>query len=103
GAERRRVSQYAPRRHRHRIRRFGAPPRGDRAGRRAGSGGGGRRPSRLMTDGEEPEENVELSEADRAAFRRLLDMLHTEHRFDFREYKTVSLLRRIRARMSYVH
>ena len=45
---------------------------------------------------------VELADSERAGFRRLLDMLHTEHRFDFREYKTVSLLRRIRARMAQV-
>jgi two-component system CheB/CheR fusion protein len=55
-----------------------------------------------MSDGAEVDEDVDLSESERAAFRRLLDMLHTEHRFDFREYKTVSLLRRIRARMSHV-
>jgi two-component system, chemotaxis family, CheB/CheR fusion protein len=56
-----------------------------------------------MADGQELDDNAELPETERAAFRRLLDMLHTEHRFDFREYKTVSLLRRIRARMAHVH
>ena len=55
-----------------------------------------------MTDGAELDDDVELADSEREAFRRLLDMLHTEHRFDFREYKTVSLLRRIRARMSQV-
>ena len=55
-----------------------------------------------MTDGPELDDDIDLSDGERAAFRRLLDMLHTEHRFDFREYKTVSLLRRIRARMSHV-
>jgi two-component system CheB/CheR fusion protein len=55
-----------------------------------------------MGDSQQHDDNVELPETERAAFRRLLDMLHTEHRFDFREYKTVSLLRRIRARMSHV-
>ena len=39
---------------------------------------------------------------ERPAFRRLLEMLLTEHRFDLNEYKTASLLRRIRARMSAV-
>ena len=48
------------------------------------------------------DDDGDVPDAERAAFRRLLDMLHTEHRFDFREYKTVSLLRRIRARMSHV-
>jgi len=55
-----------------------------------------------MSDLEERDERVDLPEGERAAFHRLLDMLHSEHRFDFREYKTVSLLRRIRARMSQV-
>jgi len=55
-----------------------------------------------MSDHEERDEHVDLPEGEGAAFHRLLDMLHTEHRFDFREYKTVSLLRRIRARMSQV-
>ena len=53
-------------------------------------------------DGHKPDVDVELSEPEGAAFRRLLEMLHTEHQFDFREYKTVSLLRRIRSRMSHV-
>jgi len=42
----------------------------------------------------------ELSALD---FRRLLDKLHLEHHFDFREYKEASLRRRIRLRMSHVH
>lgn len=37
------------------------------------------------------------------AFGRLLDKLAEEHNFDFREYKTVSLARRIRARLHRVH
>jgi two-component system, chemotaxis family, CheB/CheR fusion protein len=45
------------------------------------------------------DESVDLPDAEAAAFRRLLDMLLAEHRFDFREYKTESLLRRVRARM----
>jgi two-component system, chemotaxis family, CheB/CheR fusion protein len=36
-------------------------------------------------------------------FRRLLEKLHTEHNFDFRQYKEASLMRRIRRRMSQVH
>jgi two-component system, chemotaxis family, CheB/CheR fusion protein len=55
-----------------------------------------------MSDRQERDDDVDLAEGERAAFHRLLDMLHTEHQFDFREYKTVSLLRRIRARMSQV-
>jgi two-component system, chemotaxis family, CheB/CheR fusion protein len=53
-------------------------------------------------DEQKPEADVDLEDTERAAFSRLLDMLHTEHQFDFREYKTVSLLRRVRARMSQV-
>ena len=56
----------------------------------------------MARDVEGLDDNVEVPEAERPAFRRLLDMLHAEHRFDFREYKPVSLLRRIRARMSHV-
>ena len=36
-------------------------------------------------------------------FQRLLEKLHTEHNFDFRQYKEVSLLRRIRHRMAQLH
>jgi two-component system CheB/CheR fusion protein len=36
-------------------------------------------------------------------FRRLLDKLHLEHHFDFRDYKEASLRRRVRLRMSQVH
>ncbi len=36
-------------------------------------------------------------------FAALLEKLHTEHNFDFREYKPGSLLRRIRRRMTQVH
>ena len=53
-------------------------------------------------DEQKPDADVDLNDTERAAFRRLLDMLHTEYQFDFREYKTVSLLRRVRARMSQV-
>ena len=55
-----------------------------------------------MSDGQERDDGLDIPDGDRPAFHRLLDMLHTEHRFDFREYKTVSLLRRIRVRMSQV-
>jgi two-component system CheB/CheR fusion protein len=56
----------------------------------------------MAGDGEDVDETVDLQESERPAFRRLLDMLNSEHRFDCREYKTVSLLRRIRARMAQV-
>ena len=36
------------------------------------------------------------------AFRALLERLSERYHFDFREYKGVSLMRRIRARMSQV-
>ena len=36
-------------------------------------------------------------------FARLLEKLHADHGFDFREYKPPSLARRIRARMQQVH
>ena len=36
-------------------------------------------------------------------FQRLLEKLHTEHNFDFRQYKELSLLRRIRHRMAQLH
>jgi two-component system CheB/CheR fusion protein len=36
-------------------------------------------------------------------FGRLLDKLSTDYRFDFREYKVASLVRRIRTRMAQVH
>jgi len=36
-------------------------------------------------------------------FQRLLEKLHTEHNFDFRQYKEVSLLRRVRHRMAQLH
>jgi two-component system CheB/CheR fusion protein len=53
-------------------------------------------------DGREVDQRADLSDAERPAFRRLLEMLHTAHGFDAREYKTVSLLRRIRTRMARV-
>ena len=53
-------------------------------------------------DEHKPEADVDLADTERVAFSRLLDMLHTEYQFDFREYKSVSLLRRVRARMSQV-
>jgi two-component system CheB/CheR fusion protein len=56
----------------------------------------------MSGDGEDVGEGPDLIDGERPAFRRLLDMLHAEHRFDFREYKTVSLLRRIRTRMAQV-
>src|SRR5438093_4280284 len=36
-------------------------------------------------------------------FQRLLEKLHTEHNFDFRQYKEASLLRRIHRRMGQLH
>jgi two-component system, chemotaxis family, CheB/CheR fusion protein len=56
----------------------------------------------MAGDGEDVHDTADLQESERPAFRRLLEMLNSEHRFDCREYKTVSLLRRIRARMAQV-
>ena len=56
----------------------------------------------MAGDGEDVDETVDLQESERPAFRRLLDMLDSEHRLDCREYKTESLLRRIRTRMAQV-
>jgi two-component system CheB/CheR fusion protein len=39
---------------------------------------------------------------DDPTFRRLLERLHSEHNFDFREYKHTSLVRRVRARLQQV-
>src|SRR5215467_12178219 len=36
-------------------------------------------------------------------FQRLLEKLHIEHNFDFRQYKEASLLRRVRRRMGQLH
>ena len=52
---------------------------------------------------DETAESPELSESDRAAFQRLLQSLSEDYNFDFRQYKTASLVRRIQARMRQVH
>ena len=49
---------------------------------------------------EQAPEGADLPDTD---FRRLIDKLHVEHHFDFREYKEASLRRRVRLRMSQVH
>jgi two-component system CheB/CheR fusion protein len=46
---------------------------------------------------------AELSDDEAAGFRRLLDKLKSEHRFDLHDYKSGSLLRRVRTRMTQVH
>ncbi len=45
-------------------------------------------------------DGVQMTGAEAAAFRTLLDRLSAEYNFDFRSYKTASLARRIRARMA---
>src|SRR3954452_10881242 len=50
-------------------------------------------------DGAAPEEAATTE----PGFRELIDKLHAEHGFDFRDYKQTSLERRIRRRMSQVH
>jgi two-component system, chemotaxis family, CheB/CheR fusion protein len=50
--------------------------------------------------GEEVPGGADFTETD---FRRLLDKLHLEHHFDFRDYKEASLRRRMHLRMSQVH
>jgi len=42
-------------------------------------------------------------EAGDTEFQRLLEKLHIEHNFDFRQYKEASLLRRVRRRMGQLH
>jgi two-component system, chemotaxis family, CheB/CheR fusion protein len=56
----------------------------------------------MSGDGCDLDEGADLAETEKDAFRRLLDTLQSDYRFDFREYKTPSLLRRIRARMAHV-
>jgi two-component system CheB/CheR fusion protein len=46
---------------------------------------------------------MELSEEDAPAFGRLLGRLKSEHRFDLHDYKSASLVRRVRTRMAQVH
>ncbi len=46
---------------------------------------------------------ADLSDDDAAAFRRLLDKLKAEHRFDLHDYRPASLVRRVRTRMAQVH
>jgi two-component system CheB/CheR fusion protein len=53
-----------------------------------------------MADATQPTNGAELPED--ASFTRLLEKLHEEHGFDFREYKPASLARRINARMHQV-
>ena len=56
-----------------------------------------------MTDGDDFADGATASPAvTDAGFRALLDTLGTTYRFDFREYKEMSLARRIRARMAQV-
>jgi two-component system CheB/CheR fusion protein len=47
--------------------------------------------------------SLELSEEDAPAFRGLLDRLKSEHRVDLHDYKSASLVRRVRTRMAQVH
>jgi two-component system, chemotaxis family, CheB/CheR fusion protein len=47
--------------------------------------------------------SAELSDDEGAAFRRLLDKVKSEHRFDLHDYKMPSLVRRVRTRMAQVH
>src|SRR5688500_1848585 len=73
----------------------------------AGAGGDRARP-RAVRDGVvmsfEPEvPAAELSDEEAAGFRRLLDKLKSEHRFDLYDYKSASLVRRVRTRMGQVH
>ncbi|HEY2386569.1 MAG TPA: CheR family methyltransferase [Candidatus Binatia bacterium] len=59
-----------------------------------------------MSDGDDLEsEDVAADEAlpPDPTFTLLLEKLHTEHNFDFRQYKEASLQRRIKRRMSQVH
>ena len=56
----------------------------------------------MSGDGEELDEGSDIAETEKAAFRRLLDTLRSDYGFDFREYETLSLLRRLRARMAHV-
>jgi two-component system CheB/CheR fusion protein len=47
--------------------------------------------------------SVALSDEEAVAFARLLEKLRSEHRFDVHDYKSASLVRRVRARMAQVH
>jgi two-component system CheB/CheR fusion protein len=47
--------------------------------------------------------SAQLSEEEAVAFDRLVERLKSEHRFDLRDYKSGSLVRRVRARMAQVH
>jgi two-component system, chemotaxis family, CheB/CheR fusion protein len=51
----------------------------------------------------EPDGQSALSDHEAAAFARLLDKVKTEHRFDLHDYKSASLVRRVRSRMAQVH
>ena len=55
-----------------------------------------------MTPPEADDPSTELSEEEAAAFRRILDRLKTEHCFDLHDYKSASLVRRVRSRMAQV-
>ena len=56
-----------------------------------------------MTSFEPDAASADLSDDETAAFRRLLDKVKSEHRFDLHDYKTASLVRRVRTRMAQVH
>src|SRR5262249_26294206 len=95
------------------LRRLQAPARHDRAGDREPRSRRQRRAPRdhRMTDdierkdGPDPGEDALPPDAEfpDTDFRRLIDKLHIEHHFDFRDYKEASLRRRVRLRMSQVH
>ena len=58
----------------------------------------------MSDDPQVPESaKLELPVDEEPAFRRLLERLHSDHNFDFREYKHTSLVRRIRSRLQQVH
>lgn len=56
-----------------------------------------------MTSFEPEVPAAELSDEEAAGFRRLLDKVKSEHRFDLHDYKSASLVRRVRARIAQVH
>jgi two-component system CheB/CheR fusion protein len=51
----------------------------------------------------EPADQVSTDGATDPKFYILLERLHAEHNFDFRQYKEISLLRRLRRRLSQLH
>src|SRR5688500_8170607 len=78
------------------MRRHDAGAGGDRACARTARDGG-------VMSFESAVPAGELSAEEAAGFRRLLDRLKSEHRFDLHDYKSASLVRRVRTRMSQVH